>query len=338
MTSPASIAPATSARIPVAQPIWSDFQFTVLIPSYKRPADLDRCLDALSKQDLLPSRILVVRRADDAATSEIVDRWQPTLRIEEAHVSLPGQVHALNAGLNWIKGQCQKERSAIDLVCILDDDTAPHAAWLERIATIFATQPDVGGVGGRDYNFIDGKPLMGEASPVGTILWYGRLIGNHHLGSGPRRDVDFLKGANMTYRMAAIGDLEFDRRLLGSGAQVHNDLAFSMGVRNRGWRLVYDPQVSVDHFSAERFDSDRRGTPAMDAVENMGTNFYLTLRCYVKPLHRRAIALLYNGLVGRRKVPGYLLGLWFRLRSNEDGVALRAVCVRAWRAARKLAK
>jgi glycosyltransferase involved in cell wall biosynthesis len=299
---------------------------------------LDRCLDALSRQDLRPTRVLVVRRADDTASSEIVEKWLPTLQVEETCVSAPGQVHALNTGLDWIRGQSSEARSKIDLVCILDDDTAPHAGWLHRIASIFATEPDVGGVGGRDYNFIDGKPLMDEASPVGTILWYGRLIGNHHLGSGPRRDVHFLKGANMTYRMAAIGDLRFDHRLLGSGAQVHNDLAFSMGVRNRGWRLVYDPQVSVDHFSAERFDSDRRGAPAMDAIENMGANFYLTLRCYVAPPHRRAIALFYNWSVGRRKVPGLLLGLWFRLRSNEDGVALRAVCARAWKTARKLAR
>ena len=337
MSSAASIASASGIQRASASSSAKDFQFTVLIPTYKRPADLDRCLEALSKQDLLPTTILIVRRSDDASTQEVVERWGASLRIEEACVTLPGQVHALNTGLNWIRGRGSEERSGMDLVCILDDDTAPHAAWLDRIATIFATEPDVGGVGGRDYNYINGKPLMDEASPVGTILWYGRLIGNHHLGSGPRRDVDFLKGANMTYRMAAVGALDFDRRLLGSGAQVHNDLAFSMGVRNRGWRLVYDPLVSVDHFSAERFDSDRRGAPAMDAIENMGTNFYLTLRCYVKPPHRRAMALLYNWLVGRRKVPGYLLGLWFKMRSNEDGVALRAVCARAWRTARNLA-
>ena len=338
MTSTASMGSATETQNAPPRPVWSEFHFTVLVPTYRRAADLDRCLKALSKQDLVPTRVLIVRRADDAATSEVIERWQAILRVEEACVSLPGQVHALNAGLDWIRGQSSQERSEIDLVCILDDDTAPHARWLDRIATIFATEPDVGGVGGRDYNFVNGKPLMGEASPVGRILWFGRLIGNHHLGSGPRRDVDFLKGANMTYRMAAIGDLDFDRRLLGSGAQVHNDLAFSMGVRNRGWRLVYDPEVSVDHFSAERFDSDRRGAPAMDAIENMAVNFYLTLHCYIQPWHRRAMALFYNWIVGRRKVPGLLLGLWFRLRSNEDGVALREVCLRAWRTARKLSR
>jgi len=308
--------------------VGQDLLATVLVPTYRRPADLDRCLDALGRQVRPAARILVVRRADDTATLEIVEKWASKLPVEEICVTVAGVVHSLNAGLDRIHG---------GIVCILDDDTAPHPSWLARIEAIFAAEPGVGGIGGRDYVYDGGVLRTGDASEVGILRWYGKVVGNHHLGTGPRRDVEFLKGANMSFRMAAIGDLRFDTRLLGVGAQVHNDLAFSLGVHNRGWRIVYDPEVSVDHFRGERFDSDKRDAPAIDAAENMACNYYLTLRCYVQPFPRRAMALLYARLIGRQHVPGSLRGLWFRLRSDRDGLAYRRVAVRAWKTAREMA-
>jgi cellulose synthase/poly-beta-1,6-N-acetylglucosamine synthase-like glycosyltransferase len=308
------------------------FDSTVLIPTYKRPANLDRCLEALSRQDLAPTRVLIVRRANDTATQEVAERWAASsLAVVELSVTVPGVVHSLNRGLDWIESHGEG-----GIVCILDDDTAPHPVWLAKIAAIFAAEPEVGGIGGRDHIYDGGILQTGEAADVGIIRWYGRFVGNHHLGSGPRRDVDFLKGANMSFRMAAIGDLRFDTRLLGSGAQVHNDLAFSLGVRNRGWRTVYDPEVAVDHFRGERHDSDKRGAPAMDAAENMAYNLYLTLRCYVQPRSRRAMTLLYARLIGLRHTPGLLRGLWSLLRAHPEGMALYTVCTRAWRTARTI--
>ncbi len=313
-----------------AQKISSATRHTVLIPTYKRPDNLDRCLVALSKQEMDASQILVVRREDDTLTQEILKKWETKLPVEEVCVAAPGVVYSLNAGLDRIA-----QREGESTVCILDDDTAPHPFWLARIDAIFAAEPSVGGIGGRDHIYDLGILQSGEASDVGIIRWYGRFVGNHHLGTGARRDVDYLKGANMSFRMAAIGDLRFDTRLLGTGAQVHNDLAFSLGVRNRGWRIVYDPAVAVDHFRGERFDSDKRGAPALDAAENTAFNFYLTLRCYVQPSYRRAMALLYARMIGLKHTPGLLRGLWFRLKSNTDGVAFRAVSVRAWQTARE---
>jgi len=88
------------------------------------------------------------------------------------------------------------------------------------------------------------------------VHWFGRVIGNHHLGVGEPRET-CCKGVNMNYRRAAIANLRFDQRLWGPGAQAHNDMAFSLAVR-RGWKLIYDPRVAVDHYPAQRFDEDQR--------------------------------------------------------------------------------
>ena len=123
------------------------------------------------------------------------------------------------------------------------------------------------------------------------------------LGVGGLREVDMLKGANMSYRRAAIERLRFDTRLRGAGAQVHNDMGFSMRVQRDGWKLVYDPAIAVDHFPAERFDDDRRDAASLNAISNGAYNMHLILREHLPPV-RREIAWWWWTLVGTRVYPG----------------------------------
>lgn len=56
---------------------------------------------------------------------------------------------------------------------------------------------------------------------IGVLIqWFGRIIGNHHLGVGLPQKVDFLKGANMSYRAQVLATLRFDTRLRGAGASL----------------------------------------------------------------------------------------------------------------------
>jgi hypothetical protein len=150
----------------------------------------------------------------------------------------------------------------------------------------------------------NGAVEMGSKKLCGTVLWFGRVIGNHHLGVGPARDVDILKGANCAFRMAAIRPLGFDLRLRGAGAQVHNDMLACLSVRRAGWRIVYDPAIAVDHYPAPRFDRDRRGVFDARAAADAAFNFRLALGA-VSPPWRRAAALCWHNIVGTGDAPGF---------------------------------
>jgi cellulose synthase/poly-beta-1,6-N-acetylglucosamine synthase-like glycosyltransferase len=207
---------------------------------------------------------------------------------------VPGQVAALNRGLDAAKG---------DVIAITDDDAAPHVDWVQRIAAAFESDARLGALGGRDWVHEKGRVLDGERPLVGKVTAHGKIIGNHHLGVGGAREVDILKGANMSYRRDAVRTIRFDQRLRGAGAQVHNDMAFSLAVKNAGWKLMYDPRVAVDHFPAERFDDDRRDAQTMAALRNAAFNFHLILRDQLPPL-RRETAWWWWTLVGTRVYPG----------------------------------
>lgn len=275
---------------------------TVIIPTYRRPKDLERCLEALKQQTRPVDELLVVVRDTDAETWAFLAQFNPEgLPLRTVTVTFPGQVAALNAGLDVAQG---------DIISITDDDAAPHPDWLERIEAHFLSDEGIGGVGGRDWVYFgtqlyDGLPRK----VVGRVKWFGRVIGNHHLGVGVPQEVDTLKGANMSYRQTAITGVRFDKRLRGKGSQIHNDLAFCLALRRRGWKLIYDPMVAVDHYQGQRFDEDQRHHQFNEvATMNIVHNKTLALLEHFSPA-QRLIFLIWAVLVGMRTEPGFLQGL-----------------------------
>jgi len=291
--------------------MFETMRVSVLVPSYRRPKDLARCLAALVAQTLKPDRVIVVTRANDFETLEVAKSSDAKLPVELVEVSTPGQVHALNAGL---------ARCPAGIVAITDDDAAPRPDWLRRIRSHFDADRKVGGVGGRDWVHEQGGVLDGEKHLVGRFLWFGRMVGNHHLGAGPAREVDFLKGANCSFRIAAIGPIGFDARLRGAGAQVHNDLTASLAVKRAGWKLIYDPMVAVDHFPSQRFDEDKRHQFDANAAANRNHNFRLAIASGLPP-YRRLAVLFWLCLVGSKSDPGVLLISLMFLKRDHVGLS-----------------
>lgn len=280
---------------------------SVLIPTYRRAEDLRCCLDALDRQARPPESVLVVVRPADSESLGVL-REQPrrAYALRTVTVAEPGVVAALNAGLAAAESE---------VIAITDDDAAPRTHWLEGLERHFETNPGVGGVGGRDRVHEPvhrGNPPPPPGVPaarrrtVGKVRWYGRVVGNHHLGVGAPREVDLLKGANMSYRRAALEGIDLDERLWGAGAQPHWELGLAFAVRRRGWKLLYDPEVEVDHYRSQRFAGHRPGRQSPDALRNdVHNQTYLLLRWL--PWWQKSLALAYGLLVGTRNAPGVLL-------------------------------
>ena len=267
----------------------ADPTVAVIVPTYRRPVSLERCLRALATQTVAPDRVVIVVRDGDDETEETVSRLQAeVLPLEQAVVREPGAVAAIEAGL----AHCTEE-----VVAHTDDDAVPHSDWLECLLASYG--PGIGGVGGRDL--VD-RPTQVRARPdvVGKLTWHGRLIGNHHLGVGQPRDVDVLKGASMSLRRELW---RLDRGLRGEGAQVHWEVGVCLLARGDGWRLVYDPAVQVDHFPDVRYDEDDRAQPTLRARSDAEWNYAYLLGRHL-PLRRVPIAAAYMLGVGTRWAPG----------------------------------
>jgi glycosyltransferase involved in cell wall biosynthesis len=262
-------------------------KITAIIPTYQRPKDLERCLDAFKKQIRPPDQLLVTMRDTDTKTADFLQSYHiEHLPLRALIVNVTGVVAAMNCGL---------EASTGDIIAFTDDDAAPHVDWLQRIEAYFLSDEHLGGLGGRDWQYVGTKlKEAGERKVVGQMRWCGLVIGNHHLGVGEPQEVYVLKGVNMSFRRTAITELRFDKRMRGTGAQVHFELAFSLSLKRAGWKIIYDPKIAVDHYPSQRFDEDLRESFNSIALMNQVHNETLALLEYLPPIRRIIYVFVVN--------------------------------------------
>ncbi|HST54665.1 MAG TPA: glycosyltransferase [Solirubrobacteraceae bacterium] len=284
-------------------------RITVVVPTYKRAESLRRCLDSLAEQELAADEILVVARADDDATHRVVSGHAIAARL--VTTDRPGVVAAMNAGIDASTGE---------LVALTDDDSAPHADWLRRMAAAYESDARIGAVGGRDWVHENGRRVEEERSVVGTISWYGRFTGNHHLGAGAPRDVAVLKGVNLSMRGELIRELRIDTRLRGVGTEHHWELALCLGALRKGYRVVYDPAIAVEHFPQPRVEG-RRSLDAPLHVRNATHNETLAVLEHL-PVQRRIVYLLWTVGIGTSTAPGLAQAARSLLSSGDARLSL----------------
>lgn len=276
---------------------------TVIVATYRRPDRLAECLAGIREQTRAADEVLVVATSwdDESARciSELADGW-PELRSPKSERN--GTVTAYNRGLQEARGE---------IVAFVDDDAVPVPDWLERIERTFAADERIAAVGGKDI--ISGEAddggvgarlgaLRGQIA-VGRIQWFGRMISNHHLGSGSPQDVDVLKGVNMSFRRSAVSAFGFDERIWGDGAQVHSELSICLPLRRQGLRVIYDPGIVVMHHPAPRLAGAKREEMSAQAVRNSAHNEALALIDYFGP-GRGLIFATWAMVIGNSESPG----------------------------------
>lgn len=281
---------------------------SVVIPTYRRTEALRRCLEALGRQVRPADEILVVVRPDDSAAL-LVAREQPG-PVRTIIVEQPGVVAAMNAGADASTG---------DVVALTDDDAEPFPDWIYRLLATYASDPAIGAVGGRDRVYVEDRLLAGSTGVVGVVNRFGGVTGNHHIGSGPARDVDVLKGVNFSMRGPLLRQVRFDERLVGAGTEHHWELALCLTLRRMGYRVVYDPAIAVDHHTQPRVNDTRKFGER--EVRDAAHNETLALLEYLPP-PRQAVHLGWAMAVGSGSAPGLAQAIRLLLTSGNGRFAL----------------
>jgi cellulose synthase/poly-beta-1,6-N-acetylglucosamine synthase-like glycosyltransferase len=272
---------------------------SVVVATFRRLEQLAACLDGIESQTWRADEVLVVTHADPESGRYVTERAQDWHGLRLIEAQRARSVAAYNAGLRAV---------TTPLVAYIDDDAVPAPDWLGRIVATFRQDERIAAVGGRDVIVVGGRPQgLGprrrRPPQVGRIQWSGRMTANHHIGTGPPRDVDVLKGVNMSFRTSAVTRHGFDDRLRGPGAVVHAELSICLPLRRQGLRIVYDPAIVVIHQPAPRPAGDHRHALSTESAVNSAHNEALPILEYVNP-GRRFVFAGWSLLVGNTESPG----------------------------------
>lgn len=276
---------------------------SVLVPSFRRPDSLEACLRSLAGQVVAPDEVLVVWQGDDTPTRDRAGRLaaELPLAIRVLHLPEPGIVPAENLAL---------DRAVGELILMIDDDAVAPPDWVGRHRAHY-DDPSVGAVGGPAETYeADGTRCAERGrEPFGRITGLGRIIGHMHDQPGswrsrPAVEVDHLVGYNMSLRRAAFD--RFEGRLRRYWQLFEADACLQ--VRGRGYRVLFDPGIVVEHRLTPRqsaYATGRQGDLEV-RLGNASYNWAFLLSKHTRG-PRRWARWLYLHLVGTSEAPGPLL-------------------------------
>jgi len=249
----------------------------LVVPTFRRGADVVALLGCLVALPDRPSEVVIVDGSPDEEAEHCVDRWAADRDVPFDLVfvrSAPGLTRQRNVGIDT----CTRE-----LVFFLDDDCRPEPGYFRDIAAVFDadTEKRVGAVSGSIVNEMD-LPL--------SARWRVRLLlgivprtlspGAYHPSatSVPRslmapfygvRRVDMVPGGAAAYRRDVFAGDRFSRFF--EGYSQGEDLEMSLRLRRR-WMLLWSGDAHVLHHHAP---GGRPSSVAKGAMEVRNRYFIL---------------------------------------------------------------
>lgn len=184
---------------------------SVIVPTFRRPDLLARCVEALGRQTVGRDEyeIVVADDAGDAATSAQVRTWRdgglPVRYV--ARTGARGPAAARNAGARV---------AAAELLAFTDDDTIPDARWLEHARACFDRAPELDAGYGRVVVPLPPRPTDYERDAAG-LEGAGFVTANCFVR---RRVFRELGGFDGTFTAAWREDSDLFFRLLDAGHRV----------------------------------------------------------------------------------------------------------------------
>ena len=244
---------------------------SVVIATFNRRDMVARCLSALALQDFGGRfEVVVVDDGSTDGTDALIAGLVRTypVRLSYHRQGNRGVAAARNVGLGVAQG---------DIIAFLDDDHVPTGTWIRDICRPLADSA-VGGVSGR------GRAVAGPS----LISRYLCLHRAHEAPQIENGEVLYLVTGNSAFRREVVEQVgPFDERFASffrGVAPGGEDTEFSLRIRQRGYRLAYDPSAVTDHHQKTSFKV------VMKERFNFGVNRVLWYRIEGRPLDLLALA------------------------------------------------
>ena len=191
-------------------------EFSVVVPTYRRPEQLTRCLEGLSRLHFPRERfeIVVVDDGSPERHDTVVARWREQLEIRLVVQQNAGPAAARNLG-----AACARR----PFLAFIDDDCVPDPGWLRALGDAFDETPQQL-LGGRTVNALPKNPFSSASQELVSYLcdYYDGENGRTRLFTSNNMAVETqtfraMGGFDTRFRRAAGEDREFCDRWVAQG-------------------------------------------------------------------------------------------------------------------------
>ena len=267
---------------------------SVVIPTYRRASDLNRCLNVLIHQLDTEDEIVIVAEQSDQETQDAVNKLvEKDGRIRLLFSNQSGPAQAYMIGLASCKG---------NFIGLVDDDSIPCEDWAGKVKGTLSL-PDVGAVGGPVVEDIHARKHFFFPRAIERFFWFGAVTGNESAFPPTNKilEVDHLRGANMAFRRHEKPMVL--QHLKGDVFRFELDICLSL--KERGYRILFDPSLFVIHTEATRSSGFERKGTIQSSYDRAYNNTFVILKHTSR--FRGTICHLFSMLIGDGATPGVLL-------------------------------
>ncbi len=206
----------------------NNLKISVLICTFNRGSLIEKTLESLIiNQTNKADEIIVVNGGGLNNCESILQIWSKKFSklkiISTENINL---ANSRNIGLKECHG---------DLILLTDDDARPYPDWIENIKKYHFKFPKAGLIGG-DVLSEDNDSFLSKIADATTFPRYNSI-----------RKVRSIPGVNSSYKMEVIKMIDRYDISLDRG----EDVDFNWRVLEKGWDIIYVPNVKVKHVHRE---------------------------------------------------------------------------------------
>jgi glycosyltransferase involved in cell wall biosynthesis len=201
--------------------------FSIIIPTYERPAQLKSCLQSLTLLDYPFERFEVIVVNDGGAQSleSLIEQFRGQMDIRLFKQENTGPAGARNFGVEHARGE---------FLAFIDDDCAPTASWLRALAARFAITPERL-IGGRTLNALSLNPYAETSQLIIEVVYA-------HFNADPN-DARFFASNNFAVAAEGFREMKgFDQSFITS-----EDREFCDRWLARCFVMTYAPEAIIHH-------------------------------------------------------------------------------------------
>jgi lipopolysaccharide/colanic/teichoic acid biosynthesis glycosyltransferase/GT2 family glycosyltransferase len=203
---------------------------SVIVPVYNGEETIERCLDALAKQDIVPAEyeILVVDDGSQDNTRGIVNDWR------KRHAAIQTRLlQQENAGPAAARNLGAQEANA-PLLLFTDADCAPLPRWISALTRPFDDETVVGAKGTYVTEQQSLAPRFVQAEYEDR---YDRMAG--------QKQIDFIDTYSAAYRRDVFLENGGFDPIFTTASVEDQELSFRLA--RKGYILVFEPEAQVSH-------------------------------------------------------------------------------------------
>ncbi len=199
---------------------------SVVIPTYNRRVDLDKCLSTVLEQSYENREIIVVDDGSRDDTVEYVQKRYPLIRLI---------ANKENRGLNYCRN-VGTLHSRGEYILFLDSDIElPNKDRIRIMVEIAEDCPDLGGLGAYYHD---------EFDHVARACTFTEWIFFSLKDDEALQECDFVTGGNLFIRKKLLYENNgFDEFIKGDSTE----LELGMNLRRKGFRNLFGPKVALKH-------------------------------------------------------------------------------------------